>query len=488
MKPKVNLVWLKRDIRTQNHLPLQWAEQAGLPYYILYIWEPSLLNYPDTSLRHLQFQYHSLADFNQRLAPFQLRAEICYAEVLTVFNHILEQFEVENLFSYQESGIALSYERDKAVQHFCRGKGIKWREFQRDGILRGSKDRKGWDQAWQATMNQPLVQNTYKKAVSELPPLAFPLPAGLHKQLSDYPKTFQPAGEQYAFRYLHSFVQGRVANYARHISKPSESRTACTRLSPYLAWGNLSVAQVYQTLQQAKSHYPHYARNLDNALMRLFWHCHFIQKFEMQCDYESKFLNEGFNGLVFSDNQAHLEAWKTGNTGVPLIDACMRCLHHTGWINFRMRAMLVSFACHYLWLDWRKIAHHLAQLFLDYEPGIHYPQIQMQAGTTGINTLRIYNPLKQAQDHDSQGIFLKKWIPALQNVPEKYIHQPHLMSEAEQKLYACVLGTDYSFPVLEDMEGTIKRNKAEIWAWQQKPEVLQHSLAILARHTRRGSV
>mmetsp|Transcript_689 Transcript_689/g.1652 ORF Transcript_689/g.1652 Transcript_689/m.1652 type:complete len:440 (+) Transcript_689:1358-2677(+) len=123
-------------------------------------------------------------------------------------------------------------------------------------------------------------------------------------------------------------------------------------------------------------------------------------------------------------------AWQTGTTGYPFVDACMRCLIEHGWINFRMRAMLVSFATYNLWLDWKSIAPHLARVFLDYEPGIHYPQLQMQAGTTGINAMRVYNVTKQGKDQDPKGIFIRKYIPELRQVPDQYIHEPWKMSEA----------------------------------------------------------
>ena len=129
----------------------------------------------------------------------------------------------------------------------------------------------------------------------------------------------------------------------------------------------------------------------------------------------------------------HWAAWKNGTTGYPFVDACMRYLRTNGWINFRMRAMLVSFASYQLWLDWKKTSKHLAKLFTDYEPGIHYSQFQMQSGTTGINTLRIYNPLKQSYDHDPQGYFIKKWVPELSDIPNKYIHEPWTMTPIESK-------------------------------------------------------
>ena len=109
-------------------------------------------------------------------------------------------------------------------------------------------------------------------------------------------------------------------------------------------------------------------------------------------------------------------------------------------LNFRMRAMLVSFATYNLWLDWKKISCHLARVFLDYEPGIHYPQLQMQAGTTGINAMRVYNVTKQGKDQDPNGIFIRRYIPELQHVPVEYIHEPYNMPASMQKKFLVTIG------------------------------------------------
>ena len=135
---------------------------------------------------------------------------------------------------------------------------------------------------------------------------------------------------------------------------------------------------------------------------RLHWHCHFIQKLESQPSLEYQNAHRAYDGLRADDPQ-RLAIWIEGRTGWPFVDACMRALRHHGWINFRMRAMLMSVASYQLWLPWRQSGEALARLFVDYEPGIHWNQCQMQSGTSGINTVRIYNPIKQGLDHDPEG-------------------------------------------------------------------------------------
>jgi deoxyribodipyrimidine photo-lyase len=148
-----------------------------------------------------------------------------------------------------------------------------------------------------------------------------------------------------------------------------------------------------------------------------------------------------------------------------------------------MRAMVVSFFCHHLDQDWRNGVYHLAQLFLDYEPGIHYPQFQMQAGTTGINIIRIYNPVKQSLEHDPKGIFIKQWLPQLSQVPEKYIHQPELMPLLEQQLCGVIIGEHYPKPIIE-VESAAKVARDKIWGHKKTDVVKKEINNIIKKHTR----
>jgi len=482
MTTKYNIVWLKRDLRLTDHAPLHYCAQGAEATILWYNFEPSLMGDPHYSDRHFQFIYDSLADINEKLISFNTQLLVTYGDTIDSLNCLLKQVEVKTILSHQETGLSITYGRDQEVALWCQLMEVEWKEFQSNGIQRGRSNRNSWVQDWYDYMNSP--QHAYGlNQISWIPTdelnalrICFE-----HYWRIGNNERFQRGGQSEAFQTMYSFFDRRVSGYRNNISKPSTSPQHCSRLSPYIAWGNLSIRQVYQALQDALDR--NYATSdIESMASRLQWHCHHIQKFEMECDMEFRSVNRAFEKLEKPLNKSYQEAWKTGHTGFPLVDACMRCLNHTGYINFRMRAMLVSFFTHHLWQPWQDAAQHLARQFLDFEPGIHFSQIQKHAAETGTNVIRIYNPVKESYDHDPQGIFIKDWVPELRSLPAPYLHEPWNLTANQQEIYGFKCGQDYPEKIV-DIEKADRYARQTLSEFSKRTDVQKEAERIIRKQT-----
>lgn len=153
-KQEINIVWFKRDLRFTDHEPLSHAQNQKLPILLIFCFEPSIMSFPDSDIRHWRFVFQSLQDMQQKLERHTTKILIFHEESLHVFNEIVKKYKIVNLFSHQEIGNQLTYKRDIAIAQFCINNHINWLEFQHNGVIRKLKSRKDWQKRWQQTMEE----------------------------------------------------------------------------------------------------------------------------------------------------------------------------------------------------------------------------------------------------------------------------------------------------------------------------------------------
>ena len=438
------LVWFKRDLRVRDHAPLAQAMHFERAFGLVVI-EPEWLGSPECDPRHVRFLLDGVGELQNELAQLGLPLLVRVGSAVAVLESLRREFPFSHLMSHEETGPGWSYTRDLAVGRWCKTSGVQWTEWPQTGVVRRLRSRAGWAALWAQRMDAPEAPAAGGfKAPPGMQPDTLPSLRDLGFAAPRAP--LPQAGERAAWASLASFLAGRGRDYRRAMSSPISAAEACSRLSAHLAFGTISMRSVHQATETCIAVTPDHslAYALRGFASRLRWHCHFMQKLEDEPAIEWRNVARSVDGLRAGDgihegpvDCERLDAWMEGRTGYPMVDACMRQLRATGWLNFRMRAMLVSFAAYHLWLHWRLPGLFLARQFLDFEPGIHWSQMQMQSGTTGINTLRIYSPAKQALDHDPLGQYVRLWVPELgtADYPAPIVDERTAVAEAKEKLY-----------------------------------------------------
>jgi deoxyribodipyrimidine photo-lyase len=474
------LVWLKRDLRPDDHPALTYAAGLGavLPVYVV---EPDLWAGPDASARQWEFVAESLADLRQALTGHGAPLVVRVGDAVAVLERLCRQHKISRIVSHEETGNLWTYARDRRVAAWARGAGIVWTELPQSGVVRRLTSRDGWARQRDVFMTGDRLPPPALRAVEGVEPGLIPTARAL--KLADDPCPHrQLGGRTRGLDLLGSFLTRRGEPYRAAMSSPLTGERACSRLSPHLAWGTLSVREVTQATTARQSERPggRWGGALTSFQSRLAWRDHFMQKLEDQPSIELRDLHPTAISRPRDSDAARLQAWAMGETGLPFLDACLRYVRATGWLNFRMRAMVTSVASYHLWLDWQASGQHLARMFTDYEPGIHWPQVQMQSGTTGINIPRIYNPVKQGQDQDPTGAFTRKWLPELAAVPDAFLQEPWKWPDARH-----LLGQRYPEPII-DVATAARAARDAIWTARKTKGFADEAARIVTRHASRA--
>ena len=472
---KINILWFKKDLRIEDNEALIEASK-GYRVLPIFIVENELWAQNTYSYRQWQFCKESLIDLNHELKSLGQNLIIRSGDVIEIFEEICKSFKIIGIYSHQETGDYYTYKRDERLRNWALNKNIPWKEYLQFAVFRGKINRDFWANSWNKHLEKKIPHtklklNTVDFRSEDIPNDDF------FKFKEDKCFGRLKGGRKEGLLRLETFFRKDISLYSKNISNPDKSKDNCSRLSPYITWGCLSIREIYKKAN---------LKNDINRKMfksRIAWHCHFIQKLESEPELEFREFHSYFNNLR-KKNNVFLKLWSEGNTGYPFLDACMRSLNHNGWLNFRMRAMLMSFASYNLWIPWQESGEILAKKFVDYEPGIHWCQCQMQSGTTSINTNRIYNPVKQGKDHDPEGVFIRKWLPELENISTHFIHEPWLMDNYEE--YKILNKINYNNPIVNIKE-TSSYARKRLYEITQKEGYWDISKNIFKKHGSRKS-
>ena len=417
--PRRVLWWIKRDFRLADNTALTEALADGDEVLPVFAFEPVLVNAPDSSDMHVRAWCQALAELRGRLRTLNADLFVTHRDAVETFAALRAKVPFDAIYSHEEVGTGITFARDRAVAAWCAANGVAYREFPQSSVRRGGVNRNRLQELWAnriagveplpAVTRVPMSVEVRAVCAKTLVPTVAPL------------RDRQVVSEAAARHTLADFLRDRGLHYSGGISSPNTAFHHGSRLSVHLAWGTLSTRQAYHATAARLKELDApdapsrtlWRRSLNNFLARLHWRDHFIQRLETEPEMEARALHPAYRAIPYEDDPKLLEAWAEGRTGFPMVDAVMRCLAVTGFANFRMRAMAVSFACAGLHLDWRTIHNPLAKVFLDFEPGIHFSQLQMQAGVVGLNTIRVYSPAKQLLDQDPAAAFVKRWLPEL---------------------------------------------------------------------------
>ncbi|MEM6708692.1 MAG: deoxyribodipyrimidine photo-lyase, partial [Pseudomonadota bacterium] len=324
-----------------DHRALTCAAARG-PVVPLYVVEPELWAQPEASGRHWDFLRESLTELRGDLAAAGQPLIIRVGEIRSVLAALKAETDFATLWSHEETGNRWSYERDLAVAEWCRSNRIDWREERQFGVIRRLKARDGWARRWDQFMTEPVEPAPTLTPVKAALPLGR-LPARDSLGLaSDACPERQRGGREAGLDRLYSFLEHRGTDYRSAMASPLAGAEACSRISPFLAFGCLSLREVTQHTWNRQRELKHQATALDRGTDaaqtvgrfraslksfngRLHWHCHFMQKLEDEPALETRNLHRAYDGMrPTSPDTVRLAAWERGETGLPFVDACMR--------------------------------------------------------------------------------------------------------------------------------------------------------------------
>jgi len=366
-----DIIIINRNLRILDNAALYYGSLRS-NYIVVYLYDENYWKANGKSSRQLKFSNDCLKELNEDLREVNSKINIFEGDFVDLKNWI--QANYKDYFIHMNHCTDVEYFRDRydRFKNYFQKKIKIYDDF---GLQLDNFDRDTWSRNWNHIMHKEVLGSpkvSRNKDEINLPDFESYI-TKVNLNLRNL-KSIQKGGTSVANDLLESFLEHRCKDYRTKMSSPKLSEDTCSRLSPHFTYGSVSIRQVYQQLNKLLPSLNN-KTDLYSFRKRLYWHCHFVQKLHTEPELEFNSMHRMCDDLRPEYDNEMIEKWIKGETGFPFLDACMKFLQTNGWINFRMRAMIMSFASYNMWQPWQKTSPLLAELFTDYEPGIHISQV-----------------------------------------------------------------------------------------------------------------
>lgn len=407
------ILWHRRDLRVVDNAALYKASKVTSEIIPVFVIDPIFFESKNleskTNPDRILFMFKCLEDLDRQYQKLGTKLIILYGNSIIKLKELSSKLKAEVYYNF-DTNMVIAKKRDCLAS-----KHPQFRGFSNDAVSRFKNlEYKEWGVNCKDFFEEKIlrVKDEFKINPNNLTSeITFEELIEKYNIKAEKSITEKPGREE-ALKRLDIFARF-ITLYPKSISKPFLAEKNCSRLSANLSFGTISVREVYQRIKREK------VNDISKKfyISRLFWHEHFTQRLHDFPDITTIERNPRFKDLNKDNyNKELCRKFFKAKTGYPIVDAAITALKTTGWINFRMRAMIASFFCHILKQPWKIGADWMHYHLLDSDTAINYSQWQMQGTVGGMHPLRMYNPIKQQLEKDSEGKFVKKYLKEFENV------------------------------------------------------------------------
>jgi len=448
--------WLRRDLRLADNPALAHALSDAERVVPVFILDDRLLNSPYSGARRISFLLEGLRRLDDDLRARGSRLIIRRGRPETELARLNDEVNASRVFAQQDCS-PFATRRDHSVAQYVPLTLVEGISALPLGAVRKENGEpytvftpysRRWKALWRQSMPALLPA-----------PDRIDTPPGIHSEaLPDDPlpeRSAAPydAGEKAAHQGLRAFVapDGPIFSYKDRRDRPDLNATS--RLSPYLRFGMLSprIAARVATEAMDAAQDEEACLSAETWLNELIWRDFYLNILAAFPYVRQESFRAGMRAITWHNDASEFEAWRTGHTGYPFIDAAMRQLAEAGWMHNRARMAVASFLVKDLLIDWRWGERWFMQQLIDGDPASNNGGWQWTAGTgtDAAPYFRIFNPVSQGLKFDPQGVYVRRWVPELRQAPHEFIHEPWKMPQAVQADAGCIIGQDYPTPIVD---------------------------------------